>query len=162
MRNTIRRFGAGLGAAGLLGLMLVWASVASAEPDDNSVADIVACDEGDGTVRACSSKELSNVVLECSDGESSFYVKFDDLDSEEDPYPGLDTPYEGTFSCPGDGQVLAVFVKSGSGKFDGGGTPAGSGTLWDPDACPAVCPEPGGDDDEDPGTEPGAGDETPQ
>ncbi len=161
MRNIIHESGAGLGATGLLGLMLIFSAAASAAPGENSVADIVACSEGDGTVRACSSKELSNVVLECSDGESSFYVKFDDLDSEEDPYPGLDTPYEGTFSCPGGGDVLAVFVKSGSGKFDGAGAPSGSGTLWDPDACPAECPETG-EDGEDPGTDPGPGGETPQ
>ena len=162
MRTMIHKFGAGVSAAGLLTLMLVFSATASAEPDENSVADIVACSEGDGSVRACSSKELSNVVLECSDGESSFYVKFDDLDSEEDPYPGLDTPYEGTFSCPGDGEVLAVFVKSGSGKSGVGGAPSGSGTFWDPDACPAECPETGEEDGEDPGTDPGPGGETPQ
>jgi|GEM_PF-5255795 len=156
MINSSKNIGAGLGAAGLVGLMLVLSATASARPNENSVADVAACLEDESTVRACSSKELSNVVIQCTDGESSYYIKYDDLEDLVDPYVGF-------FSCPG-ATVEAVYVKSGSDKSGGKADdlPAGSGTLWVSAECPVACPATGEEEGEDPGTEPPPGDETPQ
>ena len=52
-------------------------------------------------------------------------------------YAGLITPFEGVFSCP-EGEVIAVFVKSGRNHYDGpalDGLPPGSGAAWTPQAC---------------------------
>ena len=156
MINLSKNIGAGLGAAGLCGLMLVLSATASAAPNQKSVADVVACLEDESTVRACSSKELSNVVVQCTDGESSYYIKYDDLEDLVDPYIGF-------FSCPG-GTIEAVFVKSGSDKIksEADGLPSGSGTLWNPSECPVDCPATGEEEGEDPGTEPPPDGETPQ
>ena len=134
MINSSKNIGAGLGAAGLVGLMLVLSATASAKPNAKSVADVAACLEDESTVRACSSKELSNVVVQCTDGESSYYIKYDDLEDLVDPYVGF-------FSCP-EATVEAVYVKSGSDKSGGkaDGLPAGSGTLWVSAECPVDVP----------------------
>ncbi|MGD8977952.1 MAG: hypothetical protein PVG91_10130 [Gammaproteobacteria bacterium] len=155
MSNLKRNLRAGLGAAGLVGLVMALAGPASAEPNENSIADIEACLDGDSTVKVCSSKELSNVIVQCTDGESSYYVKYDDLEDLVDPYVGF-------FTCPG-ATVEAVYVKSGSGKLEDGvdGLNAGTGALWEPSECPVECPPVGEDDDEDPDTEPPPDGETP-
>jgi len=156
MINSSKNIGAGLGAASLCGLMLVLSTAASAKPNAKSVADVAACLEDESTVRACSSKELSNVVVQCTDGESSYDIKYDDLED-------LDDPYVGFFSCP-EATVEAVYVKSGSDKSGGkaDGLPAGSGTLWVSAECPVDCPATGEEEGEDPGTEPPPDGETPQ
>ncbi len=110
-----------------------------------------ACLEESATVRACSTKELSNVVVQCGDESTSFFVKYDELD--DGTYEGLIDPYSGLFTCPS-GDVIAVFVKSGNNRYDGtpiDGLPPGSGAQWTPLACsedPAVCgtPDEGGGD----------------
>ena len=154
MRNVKKSLRAGLGAAGLVGLTMALAGPASAGPSGNSIADIEACLDGDSTVKVCSSKELSNVVVQCTDGESSYYIKYDDLEDLVDPYVGY-------FACPG-ATVEVVYVKSGSGKLGDGtdGLSAGTGVRWEPSECPVECP-PTGEEDEDPGTEPPPDGETP-
>jgi hypothetical protein len=122
---------AAVGSALLLSLQ------AAAGPGGNSVADVGACLEDADTARVCSSKELSNVVLQCGDESSSTYIKYDDLDDTEAPFEGLESPFEGLFSCP-EGEIIAVFIKSGSGKYDGApiaDLPPGSGAQWLPLAC---------------------------
>lgn len=114
-----------------------------------------ACLEEAATVRACSNKELSNVVLQCTGESGSYFVKFDELD--DGTFAGLTSPYAGSFSCP-DGEVVAVFIKSGRNAYDGPaleGLPRGSGAAWLPLACgteDAGCESDGGDE--------GGGDET--
>ena len=123
--------------AAAVGSALLLSMQAAAGPGGNSVAEVGACLEDAATVRACSSKELSNVVLQCGDESSSTYIKYDDLDDTETPFEGLESPYEGLFSCP-EGDVIAVFIKSGSGKYDGApleGLAPGSGAQWLPLAC---------------------------
>jgi hypothetical protein len=88
----------------------------------------------------CSSKELSNIVLQCGDAEqgTSYYVKFDDLDDPENWPEGQLTASQGSFDCPDGDTLLAVFAKSGSQKYDGEslvGVPGGSGAVWSPLAC---------------------------
>jgi hypothetical protein len=125
---------------------LLLSMTAAAGPNAKSVAEINACLEDADTARVCSSKELSNVVLQCG-SESTSFVKFDDLNGTETPYEGLVSPYEGLFSCP-EGDVVAVFIKSGSAKYQGApiqGLPRGSGAMWSPLACSEefTCPPPG-------------------
>ena len=83
------------------------------EPSTSSVATITACKEARDTVRACATKDLSNVVLQCqgTDG-TTVLVKFDDLTvgnvssfSCTDPDTGIAL-----------GDVVALWVKAGSRK----------------------------------------------
>jgi len=124
----------------LIGILIAVPLIGAAEPNAKSKADIAVCLEDDATARVCSSKELSNVVLQCT-GDPAFH-KVDDLDDTENPFPGLVTPHEGLFICP-DGNIVAVFVKSGSKKFTGEleGLPPGSGAIFSPVACSVACPE---------------------
>jgi hypothetical protein len=130
---------------------------------DGDSAQTDACVEASGAVRACSSKELSNVVLQCGDESGTYFVKFDELD--DGMFEGLITPYEGNFSCP-QGDVIAVFIKSGRNGYDGPaieGLPSGSGAQWSPLACGTEergCASSGeGGEDEGGGEEGGGGDE---
>ncbi|MCI0433840.1 MAG: hypothetical protein L0271_09320 [Gemmatimonadetes bacterium] len=126
-------------------LMLALPGAATA--DSNAVTG--ACLEDEATVRACSSKELSNVVVQCSSESGSYFVKIDELD--DGTYEGLISPNEGLFSCP-EGEVLAVFIKSGVNFYEGAeiaGLPPGSGALWSPFSCDvedAGCSSEGGED----------------
>ena len=134
---------------------LLLAMVGAANAD--SAAETGACLEEAGTVRACSSKELSNVVVQCGDESGTYFVKYDNLDNGS--FEGLTSPYEGSFACP-TGEVIAVFIKSGRNKYDGSaieGLPPGSGAQWSPLACGAEeagCPS---DGDEGGGTDEGGG-----
>ena len=104
---------------------------AVAAPNAASVATVAACAESDATAFVCSSKGLSNVILQCSDGESSYFEKFDDLGEEGDVY-------EGSYTCES-GTLEAVFIKSGSFRSAGG--PAGAGEMISGlEACPVDCP----------------------
>jgi hypothetical protein len=117
-----------------------------------------ACLEDSATVRACSDKELSNVVLQCSSESGSYFVKFDELD--EGTFEGLASPYLGAFSCP-EGEIVAVFIKSGRNAYDGAaieGLPPGSGASWSPLACGTESSDCDSDGDEGGGDE-GGGDE---
>lgn len=113
-----------------------------------------ACLEESGAVRACSTKELSNVVVQCGDESGSYFVKYDELD--DGSYEGLIDPYSGFFTCP-TGEVIAVFIKSGNNKYSGpaiDGLPPGSGAQWTPLACsedPLDCG--GGDEGDDESTD---------
>jgi hypothetical protein len=130
--------------------------VAHAEP--GATAQTGSCLEDAATVRACSDKELSNVVVQCSSESGSYFVKYDDLD--DGTYAGLTSPYEGSFACP-EGEVIAVFIKSGRNAYDGlaiEGLPAGSGAAWSPLACAVEAAECGSDGEEGGGDE-GGGDE---
>lgn len=112
-------------------LMLAVAGAAGAD----SAADTGACLEDDGAVRACSSKELSNVVVQCGTESGSFFIKYDELD--DGTFEGLTSPHEGVFACP-EGEVITVFIKSGRNRYDGPaieGLPPGSGAQWSPLAC---------------------------
>jgi hypothetical protein len=140
------------GSALLLAMPCAMAGPVAAQTD--------ACLEESAAVRACSTKELSNVVVQCGDESGSFFVKYDELD--DGTYEGLIDPYTGVFTCPS-GDVIAVFVKSGNNRYDGtpiDGLPRGSGALWTPLACsedPAECETP--DDGDEGGDEGGdAGD----
>ncbi len=134
----------------LTGILLAVPLIGAAAPNARSEADIAVCREDDATARVCSSKELSNVVLQCA-GDPVFH-KVDDLDDTENPFPGLVSPYEGLFTCP-DGNIVAVFVKSGSKKYIGDliGLPRGSGAVFGPGECPVVCPVPRSEDEEEVG-----------
>ena len=121
--------------AAMAGLLTIVLPVAAGA--DGSGAETSACVEESGAVRACSDKELSNVVLQCSDESGSYFVKYDELD--EGTFEGLISPYEGSFSCP-QGEVIAVFIKSGRNTYGGPaveGLPPGSGAQWSPLACGA-------------------------
>jgi hypothetical protein len=119
-----------------------------------SVAETDACLEDTGAVRACSTKELSNVVVQCGDESGSYFVKYDELD--DGTYEGLIDPYSGFFTCP-TGEVIAVFIKSGNNRYDGpsiDGLPPGSGAQWTPLDCgedPLDCgsSDEGGDENTD-------------
>ncbi len=120
----------------------------------DGTAETGACLEDAVTVRACSDKELSNVVVQCGDESGSFFVKYDELD--DGTFEGLASPFEGVFTCP-EGEVIAVFIKSGRNKYAGTaieGLPPGSGAQWSPLACgseEAGCPsdgDEGGDESE--------------
>jgi hypothetical protein len=105
---------------------------ALAAPNAASVAQVAACAETDTSAFVCSSKGLSNVILQCSDAESSHFEKFDDLDDDGDVY-------QGSFACES-GSLDAVFIKSGSFRSAGG--PAGAGEMISGlEACPADCPD---------------------
>ena len=114
----------------------------------DGASETAACLEDSATVRACSTKELSNVVVQCGGESGSYFLKYDELD--DGTFEGLVTPNEGVFSCP-EGEVIAVFVKSGRNAYDGpaiDGLPPGSGAAWYPEACAvaeAGC-APGGDE----------------
>ncbi len=124
--------------AAAAGSALLFAMVGAAVADPNSSAETGACLEDAATVRACSSKELSNVVVQCSGESGSFFIKYDELD--DGTFGGLTSPYQGVFTCP-EGEVIAVFVKSGRNFYDGTaieGLPSGSGAQWSPLACGAA------------------------
>ena len=146
--------------AAMAGVLTIGLPVAAGA--DGGGAETSACLEESGAVRACSNKELSNVVLQCSDGSGSYFVKYDELD--EGSYEGLITPYEGNFSCP-QGDVIAVFIKSGRNTYGGQaieGLPPGSGALWSPLACGAEessCESAEGGGGDEGGGEGGGGDE---
>jgi hypothetical protein len=125
----------------------------AASADSNSVTG--ACLVDDTTVRACSTKDLSNVVLQCSGESGSYFIKYDELD--DGTFPGLTSPSEGEFSCP-EGSVIAVFIKSGANHYDGPaieGLPRGSGASWSPLACGS---EGAGCESEEGGGDEGGGD----
>ena len=136
-------------ALGLIGLTLVLPSIAAADPNEKSVAEIQACQPaGSQTAQVCSTKELSNVVVRCNVGEgASSFVKYDDLDALQTPHQGVDfalaSPYQGDFSCPEGSTLVAVFVKSGSQKYSGpaiANLPRGSGAIiLSLGTCSAVC-----------------------
>ena len=125
-----------------------------AQPNANSIAAIAACEVDGSTAFVCSSKELSNVVLQCSSEGGITFVKFDDL---EDTLG--ENLHEGEFACPEGSTVEGVFVKSGSAKADPQeGLPRGAGAFFGLEACPVECPEvpvdgeePEEDEDEDEG-----------
>jgi hypothetical protein len=139
-------------AAGALALSMQGAIAAP------STAETDACLEDSGAVRACSTKELSNVVVQCGDESGSYFVKYDELD--DGTYEGLIDPYSGFFTCPS-GDVLAVFIKSGNNRYSGAaieGLPPGSGAQWMPLACsedPVDCgsSDEGGDEGGDENTD---------
>lgn len=137
-----------------VGSALLLSMQAAAGPNGSSVADVNACLEDADTAHVCSIKELSNVVLQCGDESSTSFIKYDDLDDTETPFEGLLSPYEGLFSCP-EGDIVAVFIKSGSAKYEGlpiASLPRGSGALWSPLACDLeefTCPTPSDDDGSD-------------
>ena len=141
----------GLCLSALLLLPLTGAS----QPNAKSVAEVAACLEDTSTALVCSSKELSNVTLQCATEEGSYFYKIDDL---EDVL--TENLYEGTFSCPNGETVVAVFVKSGS-VLSGAAPGAGQG-IFGPAACPVDCPAPPSDEEgEDDNGEELPDDETP-
>jgi hypothetical protein len=139
----------------LIGMTLVLPSIAAAGPNQKSLADIQACQPaGSETAQVCSTKELSNVVVQCSVGEGgSSFVKYDDLDTFETPHQGddfaLTSPFQGDFSCPEGSTLVAVFVKSGSEKYSGPAVdnlPRGSGAIFtNLGTCSAACSSAGGE-----------------
>ena len=126
------------------------ASIA-ARPNYRSEAIINAClDEASTSAFVCSSKELSNVVLQCSGEDGVYFFKYDDLD--------LDPAFDGDFVCqsldengvplePNGDTIQAVWVKSGSFKDPSppDGPPSGFGMnmIFNPEFCVVECPEPG-------------------
>jgi len=137
----------------MVSLFLVGATASMAAPPNyKSVAIINSClNEALTTASVCSSKELSNVVLQCSGEDGIYFFKYDDLD--------LNPAFEGDFVCPlvdengdpivpiesnGD-TIQAIGVKSGSFKDPDPpeGAPSGFGMIFNPDLCPVYCPEPG-------------------
>jgi len=140
---------------GLTGIAFLIPYLALAGPE-NSSADISACLVDSDTTHVCSSKQLSNIVVQCSDGEteSTYFYRYDDLDDVESWPEGQTSPYAGDFSCPEGGELVAVFVKSGRDKYDGPaltGLPPGSGAVWSPLACSTetVCPTPSEGEEEE-------------
>ena len=124
---------------GLIAITLMVPCSAMAGPEE-SIADIGACLTDESTAHVCSTKELSNIVVQCSDGETetTYLFKYDDLDDPENWPEGQTSPYQGDFSCPEGGDVTAVFVKSGRHKYDGPaveGLLPGSGAIFTPLAC---------------------------
>lgn len=141
------------------------------KPNKNSVAITAACTNVDDTVRVCSCKGLSNVVLWCGD-ETKSWVKHEDFDSGV----GTGEVFDATLACVDDdgnsidGPITMIAIKSGSQKNakhnpEGYQTvedaPSGSGLFTTPEACSSefVCPVAGdcteGDEppaDEDPPT----------
>ena len=133
---------------GLAVIVCLVPHIVMADPE-NSSADISACLSDADTAHICSSKELSNIVVQCSDGETetTYFFKYDDLDDVANWPEGQTSAYAGDFSCPEGGDLVAVFVKSGREKYNGlalEGLPPGSGAIWSPLACSAetVCPAP--------------------
>jgi hypothetical protein len=152
MTQYRKDFQQNLFGAALAGLILAVPATATSEPNVNSVADFAVCLEDSASTRVCSSKELSNVVVQCDNGdETSYFFKHDDLDDPEaESAAFLETAYEGVFACPEGESILAVFVKSGSAKYVGDpveGLPSGSGAVWSPLDCPVECPLPSDDDE---------------
>ena len=107
---------------------------AKGNPNPRSVATVTACTVDSTTVRVCASKDLSNVVLQCTAADSTtVLVKFDDLEVGN----------VASFSCTDPvtqaalGDVSALWVKAGSMKTTGGPVP-GNGTgavvIW-PGQC---------------------------
>lgn len=140
MISELRETRANLCLAGAIGALFMLPLISTAAPNARSVAQIEACEENESTARVCSSKELSNIVLHCADAEteSSYYIKFDDLDNPENWPEGQVDATQGSFSCPDGDSLLAVFVKSGSQKNDGAilpGLPGAGGAIWAPLAC---------------------------
>jgi hypothetical protein len=126
--------------AGAFGAVFMLPAIAAAGPNAKSLAQIEACEEDASTARVCSSKELSNIVLQCRNAETdtTYYVKFDDLDNPKNWPEGQLTATQGSFTCPDGDNLLAVFVKSGSQKNDGeilAGLPGAGGAIWSPLAC---------------------------
>lgn len=125
---------------GLIAIILMVPCIATAGPE-KSMAVIDAClTTGDSAARVCSTKELSNIVVQCDDGEAetSYLFKYDDLDDPENWPEGQTSPYQGDFSCPEGGVVTAVFVKSGREKYPGlaiDGLSPGTGAIFMPLAC---------------------------
>lgn len=134
------------------GSALLLAMQAAAQPAPQSLSEVSACSEDDSTAFVCSTKDLSNVILQCGDESGSTYVKFDD-DPDDGSLPIDEESNQGSFSCP-EGNVLAVFVKSGSAfNTDAtiAGLPRGSGAMINLEACTAEtldCPDPDADEDE--------------
>lgn len=133
----------------LAGIAFLIPQLVLAGPESSS-AEISACLVDSDTTHVCSSKELSNIVVQCSDGEteSTYFYKYDDLDDVENWPEGQTSAYAGDFSCPEGGELVAVFVKSGREKYDGAaleGLPPGVGAIWSPLACSVetTCPSPG-------------------
>jgi hypothetical protein len=123
---------------GAIGAAFMLPAIAAAGPNARSVAQIEVCEEDSSTARVCSSKDLSNIVLQCNDGETSYYIKFDDLDNPQNWPEGQLSSTQGSFTCPDGDSLLAVFVKSGSKKNDGellAGLPGAGGAIWSPLAC---------------------------
>lgn len=123
---------------GAIGAVFMLPAIVASAPNARSVAQIEACEEDASTVRVCSSKELSNIVLQCGNAETTYYIKFDDLDNPENWPEGQLTATQGSFTCPDGDSLLAVFVKSGSQKNDGAilaGLPGAGGAIWSPLAC---------------------------
>lgn len=140
MINKLRDVRIDLYLLGAIGTAFMLPCIAAAAPHDNSLAEIGVCEEDESTARVCSTKELSNIVLQCGDAETetSYYIKFDDLDDSENWPEGQLTANQGSFSCPDGDSLMAVFVKSGSQKYEGNsldGLPAGSGAVFSPLAC---------------------------
>ncbi len=141
MISKLRDIRIDLYLVGAIGAMFMLPAIASAEPNAKSRAQIEACEEDPSTARVCSSKELSNIVLQCGNAETSYYVKFDDLDNPENWPEGQLTATQGSFTCPDGDSLLAVFVKSGSQKNDGAilaGLPGAGAAIWSPLACSTV------------------------
>ena len=68
---------------GLAGIACLIPNLLLAGPE-NSSADISACLVDSDTTHVCSNKELSNIVVQCSNGEEgSYFYKYDDLDDVE-------------------------------------------------------------------------------
>ena len=128
----------------VIGAALIMPAIATSGPNERSLSTFDAClvDEGGSTAYVCASKELSNVVVYCSNG----FFKYDDLD--EAP------TYDGEFSCPDGGELTGILVKAGSARYDGeplADLPAGSGLMMtDLAVCEAApeCPTPSADDEE--------------
>ena len=164
MTRPTKRYEAAWYSTVLAGLTLPFCDIALSDPSPKSVASVAACLTAENAVLACASKELSNVVIQCSNSETetTSYFKYDDLAFEEDnPYFALlASPYQGAFPCPeGTGDPVAVFIKSGSAKTPRAGEfallPPGSGVVPEGEllACPAelteLCPSPSVDDEEE-------------
>jgi hypothetical protein len=138
MISKLRDVRTGLNLVGAICAVFMLPAIAAAAPNAHSVAQIEACEEDASTVRVCSSKDLSNIVLQCANAETSYYIKFDDLDNPENWPEGQLTATQGSFTCPNGDSLLAVFVKSGSQKNDGAilpGLPGAGGAIWSPLAC---------------------------
>lgn len=134
---------------GLVGIAFLIPQLALAGPE-HSIAEWSACLIDSDTTHVCSSKELSNIVVQCTNGEEgTYFYKYDDLDDVENWPEGQTSPYAGDFTCPEGGDLVAVFIKSGREKSTLEGLPPGSGAIWSPEACSVetVCPTPGEDEE---------------
>jgi hypothetical protein len=127
-----------------LGSLLLATSASANEPNPKSVAEVQACLEDSSTALVCSSKELSNVTLQCQTEEGSFFYKIDDLEEVL-----IEDLYSASFECPNGASVIAVFVKSGSARS--GVAPGAGDAVFGPSACPVECPAPVDGDEGDGG-----------